>query len=77
MTGWKPIPRRLRFLVLDDSPALVIATFWADRVSWNGDTALRAVADLTTFDPMMGASFSSTAIGMFAFGDSHCWVVRI
>ena len=72
-----PILRRLRFFVLDDRTALVIAAFWADRVSWNSDTALWAVADLTTLDPMMGASFSCTAIGMFAFGDSHCWVVRI
>jgi len=61
----------LAFVVLDNGAALVITTFRANRMSWNGRTALRAVADLTPLDPMMGASIAGSAIRLFAFRDSH------
>ena len=68
--------RQLAFFLLDDGPSLVIAAFRANRVGRNSGAALRAIADLTLLDVVVGASFASSAVGMFAFGDSHRCVVR-
>jgi hypothetical protein len=73
-----PIPHDyLAFFVLDDSAALVIATFWTDRMGRDCNAALRAIADLTLLHVVVRASFAGTAVGVFAFGDSHRWEVRI
>ena len=57
--------------MLDDSPTLVIPAFRANRVGWNGATALRTVADLTLLDMVVRASFACTAVGVFTLWNSH------
>ena len=65
--------RQLAVFVLDDRPPLVITAFWANGVGRNSATAAGAIADRTLLDVVMRASFAGTAVGMFAFGDSHRW----
>jgi hypothetical protein len=63
--------RPLAFFVFDNGPTLVVTTFGANGVGRNGRATLRAIADLTLLDVVVGASFASSAVGMFSFGDSH------
>ena len=57
--------------MLHDGPTLVITALGADRVSRNGRTALRAVADLTLFDAIVRTPLAGSAVGVFSFWDSH------
>lgn len=63
--------RRLAVFVLDDSTTLIVSAFWADRVGRYRGAALRAVADLTLFHTIVRASFTSSAVRVFSFRDSH------
>jgi hypothetical protein len=71
------ISRALAFFVLDDRAALIVATFRTNRVGRDSTAALRAVADLTSLDSVVRASFAGSAVGVFAFWDSHRGRVQI
>ena len=61
----------LAFFVLNDSPTHVVPAFRANGVSRNGNAALWAVTDLTLLHVVVRASLTRSAVGMFAFWDSH------
>ena len=58
----------LRF---NDGSALIVAALGANRVRGDGGTALRAIADLTTFYVVVAASLASSAVRVLSFWDGH------
>lgn len=69
--------RRLAVFVLDDGTPHVVSALRADRMSRYRGTALRTVADLALFDTIVRASFTSSAVRVFSFWDSHRCVLPV
>lgn len=63
--------RRLAVFVLNDRTSLIISALGADCVGRYRGAALRAVADLALFNTIVRASFTSSAVRVFSFRDSH------